>query len=382
MSQLENQPDALAEVLEGGWTDRWSCPDLRSLGDRERIEALATSDFPGLAVPTDFQGNGLTLLELAGVQRSLGRISGSLAIAVNMHTFTIGVIREHWLRERDLSWMLLEAVAESRSLVASAFAEPGGALSVLDAKMTAVRDGKGFRVSGTKFPCSLVTTARLACVNARVEGTDAIIVGLCSTEAPGVTRDPTWPSLGMTGSDTGKLVFADLFIDERLVFYEQRDDASDGITTAGIVWFAVLVAATYHGCMSALLYRLGDGPWHRDAGARAALGRAVRALVGLGASCRSLAAEWDAGTVRGESALGAAFALRADLVDRRNDFLAAVVPVVGSRAYRSDDPIGAAVLDCLALDHHPPRAMHCDASLGGTIAGMPVGIDPTTESFT
>lgn len=371
----------LAAVLEGGWSSPWSCPDVAGLDPIAAIGELVASGYAALAVPAEHQGAGCTLLELAAVQRQLGRASGSLAIAANMHTFTIGVIKEHWRREHDLSWILLEAVAESGSLVASAFAEPGGTLSVLDARMVAVPDGKGYRVTGSKFPCSLVTTARLVCLNARVEGSDTIIVGLTSADAPEVARDPTWPSIGMTGSDTGRLDFDDLFIDERLVFYERRDDAADGIATAGIVWFSVLVAATYHGCLSALVYAIGDGSWHRDAGSRAALGRALRALVGLGAQCRSLATEWEAGTLAGESALAAALALRADLVERRNQVLANVVPVVGSRAYRVDDPIGQLVLDCLALDHHPPRAPHCDASLGGTVAGRPVTLDPIREPF-
>src|SRR5438445_192126 len=91
----------------------------------ESLEAVRASGYLGLPVPKEFEGGGASALECCAVQRRLAAADPALALALNMHLFSMGVMVAHWRRERDTSWLLLEAIATQNRLVASAFAEPG-----------------------------------------------------------------------------------------------------------------------------------------------------------------------------------------------------------------------------------------------------------------
>ncbi|MEK8173293.1 acyl-CoA dehydrogenase family protein [Streptomyces sp. M19] len=92
----------------------------------ERIRDLAAGGYAALPIPEEFGGAGASLVEVASAQRALGMVDPSAAVALNMHAFTVGLMADYWQRHRDTSWMLLEGIAGSGALVASAFAEPGG----------------------------------------------------------------------------------------------------------------------------------------------------------------------------------------------------------------------------------------------------------------
>src|SRR4029453_6940246 len=106
-------------------------------------------------------GGGASVLECCAVQRRIGAADPALAVAVNMHLFSVGVIVEHWLRAKDEAWMRLEAIATQRRVVGSAFAEPGLGGSLLRSTCTAARHGDEWLVNGLKTPCSLADRSDL-----------------------------------------------------------------------------------------------------------------------------------------------------------------------------------------------------------------------------
>ncbi|MEU8778397.1 acyl-CoA dehydrogenase family protein [Streptomyces sp. NPDC048606] len=344
----------------------------------DRIRALTASGYAALPVPREFGGAGATLLEVASAQRALGMVDPSAAIALNMHAFTVGLMADYWRRRRDSSWMLLEGIARTGALVASAFAEPGGSPNFMSSRSEAVPTAKGYRVSGVKFPCSLATTATLVCLTARVSGTDDTILALCPRSSPGLTVEGEWDSLGMNRSDTARLVLRDVELDDRLVFHRGPADVIDENVISGMTWFSVLLGATYHGVLSALLdlaHRqvTGAGAY----GPRTALlGRATRELLTLGGACRQLAADTASGALTGRVALAAAVGLRASLSDTRDRVLAAVTPVIGGRLYGRGQPAAALLVDSLAVHHHPPSLLTCDEVVGAFCTGREISFDP------
>jgi alkylation response protein AidB-like acyl-CoA dehydrogenase len=343
----------------------------------ERIRAMAAAGFATLGVPTQFGGAGAGLAEVAAAQRALGAADPSVAIALNMHSLTIGLMADYWRRHRDTTWMLLEGLASSRALVASAFAEPGGSANFLSSRSEARPHDNGYRVSGVKYPCSLASTATLVCLSARVAGTDETIVALCPTGSPGLTVEGGWPSLGMADSDTAKLVFREVQVDQRLVFHRAPADTIDDTVISGVVWFAVLVTATYHGVLSGLLDVAVQGVRNGPAGPRIPLlGRATRELLALGGACRQLARDWEDGALAGRAALAAAMGLRAGLSDTRERVLAALTPVLGSRLYTRGHPAAGYLVDSLAVHHHPPSLLACDEAVGAFCAGRELSFDP------
>ena len=374
--------EAAADLIGLGWDAPIEIPDLSGLDEpAERIRAVAQTDFPALAIPEDFGGGGCHLAQVAAAQRALAMADPSAAIALNMHSLTLGLMTDYWQRHRDTSWMLLEGLANKHALVASAFAEPGGSSNFLRSRSVARETASGYAVSGTKFPCSLATTAEIFCVSAGVEGTDDSIVGLCPRATPGLSVQGSWESIGMRASDTGRVVLEDAELDDKLVFHRAPASDVDDLVIAGVVWFAVLVTGTYHGALSRLLELAIEAAVKRGAAPggqrQILLGRAARELHVLGAACLDLARRWDEGGVHGTRALAAAMALRASLSDARERAVAALTPVLGAKLYTATDPAASLHLDGLAVHHHPPNLLTCDEAVGAYHLGRPMSFDPT-----
>ncbi|WP_267242636.1 acyl-CoA dehydrogenase family protein [Streptomyces sp. PR69] len=366
-------------LLDAGWSTAWRpAPAREGAAGAERIRSLAASGYAALPVPKELGGAGASLVEVASAQRALGMADPSAAIALNMHAFTVGLMADYWRRHRDTSWMLLEGIAQSGALVASAFAEPGGSPNFMSSRSEAVQTAKGYRVTGVKFPCSLATAATLVCLTARVSGTGETILALCPRSSPGLTVEGEWPSLGMADSDTARLVMRDVELDDRLVFHRGPADVIDDNVISGMAWFAVLLTATYHGVLSGLL----DAACRQvtEAGTfgprTALLGRAVRELLTLGGACRQLGADVESGAIGGQMALAAAVGLRASLSDTRDRVLAAVTPVIGSRLYGRGQRAAGLLVDSLAVHHHPPSLLTCDEAVGAFCTGREISFDP------
>lgn len=366
-------------LLDAGWSTAWKAPLAREgATGPERIRDLAAHGYAALPVPEEFGGGGASLVDMASAQRTLGMADPSAAIALNMHAFTVGLMADYWRRHRDTSWMLLEGIASSGALVASAFAEPGGSPNFTSSRSEAVQTAKGYRVTGVKYPCSLATTATLVCLTARVTGTDETILALCPRSSPGLEVKGEWPSLGMTDSDTARLVLSDVEIDDRLVFHRGPADVIDENVISGMAWFVVLLTATYHGVLSGLLdvaYRQVTGAG-RFGPRTALLGRATRELLTLGGACRQFGTDFESGAIGGQAALATAMGLRASLSDTRDRVLTAVTPVVGSRLYGRGQQAAALLIDSLAVHHHPPSLLTCDEAVGAFCAGRAISFDP------
>ena len=177
----------VSQFIPDSWVHKFGaiCQEFRF--DQRIPESLFSmvldSPYPGMAVPDSFCGGGATLAECCRVQMILGFYNPGFAIGLNMHLFTLGVMTEHWKREKDISWMLLEGIAKKNSLVASAFAEPGLSGHILRSNTKARKVTGGYLLNGIKVPCSLASRSELLCLQAQVQGSDGpeLIVGLLPT---------------------------------------------------------------------------------------------------------------------------------------------------------------------------------------------------------
>lgn len=370
-------PERWSSLVSTGWATDYRPPDLDSCDATERIRRVASSDLAVLPIPADFGGLGADLLATAAAQRVLAMGDASTAIALNMHVLSVGLMVEHWRRRRDVSWMLLEALGETHNLVASAFAEPGGSSNLMRSGTIARRTDTGYVLTGTKFPCSLATTAQLFCVSAQVADEDATIVALCPRELPGLIVTPGWKSLGMRQSDTGRVEFRAVELDQRLVFHEGPVGMIDDIVIGGLVWFSVLVAATYHGVLTKLLMVAAAQPPRGSVhSCSAQLRLAAQHLIGLGAECRQLASVWGDSCPNSGQAAALACALRLRMSACVDAVVSALRPVIGSPAYLADTEPALLVLDALAVHHHPPSVLQCEAVIEQVGSGKRLSLDP------
>jgi len=293
-------------------------------------------------------GLGFSLTDCAVLQRELATRSPSLAIAFNMHTLTVGLMADHWRRHRDASWMMLEGLAAAPALIASAFAEPGGRSNLMAPSAVARAVDGGYRVTGTKYPCSLISSAELFCLSARCG--DEAIVCVVPRGLDGLVTNPRWLALGMADSDTGELHLDEVFVDRRLVFHRGPLGTADDVVVSGVLWFVVLAAATYEGVLATLIAGL---PRHRPSDDQD-VGLAMSLVLALRGHYRSLSIESTQDTLKGQAALAAAMALRLHMSQVRDQVVALITPVYGSSIFSAESEAARLALDSLAVHHHPP----------------------------
>ena len=76
----------------------------------EDFEELRRAGYLLAAVPQEFGGLGLTLVEICQEQRRLARRSAPTALGLNMHLLATGIAADLWHRGDDSQvWMLEEA---------------------------------------------------------------------------------------------------------------------------------------------------------------------------------------------------------------------------------------------------------------------------------
>lgn len=378
-------PDAaLATIAAGAAT-----ADVDGGVTEQSFQALRESGYLAMPVPAQFEGGGASLLECAAAQRRLAAADPGLAIGVNMHLFSVGVMVEHWRRARDSSWLLLEAIASQRRLVASAFAEPGLAGSLLRSHCTATRVEKGYRVSGVKMPCSLVGRSDLICLQLQLpeDGPESLLVALVPTDSEGVRVERTWDTLGMRASESDTLRLDDCFIPDDLVFHRCRPGFdADEVFAAGLVWFCITATATYLGVAAAMLEAvrtaLGKARVrHLDAvraqlpSVQSAMGELTAGIATHELACIGLARSADADGADPRGLLPAALALKHTAVDVCTRAVAEAAELVGAQSYGRRGPFERLLRDVQAVRFHPPVRIATRQILGRWALGYPFGFE-------
>jgi alkylation response protein AidB-like acyl-CoA dehydrogenase len=372
--------EALARIA-----GRAAAADAEGRMANESLDELRAAGYFGLPVPLQFEGGGATLSECCAVQRRLAAADPALAIGLNMHLFTLGVMVEHWRRHQDLSWVLLEAIAGQRRLVASAFAEPGLGGSILRSGCRARPAPGGYLVSGTKAPCSLAARCDLICLQVQLDppGPKSLLVALVPANAPGIRVERTWDSLGMRASESDTLRFDDVFVPEDLVFHrcEPGFDADD-VFAAGLVWFCLTTTATYLGIVEAALAAVREA-LHASrvrhlAASRAelpsyqsALGDVVASVMSVEAACLGLAGALDTRDRAPAELLPAAIAVKHTAAAVCPRAVADAIELVGAPSYARTGVLARLWRDVQGARFHPPTAAASRQILGRWALGLP-----------
>lgn len=355
----------------------------------EGLTALRDAGYPGLPVPEQFGGAGASLRDCCAVQRLIATADPGLAVGLNMHLFSVGLMVEHWRRRTDVSWLLLEAIATQNRLLASAFAEPNLAGSVVRSTLRASQAPGGWRVSGVKSPCSLVAQADLVCLQVQTEpaaGPEELLVALLPTTAPGMSVQRTWNTLGMRGSASHTLRLTDCFIPEKLVFYRSPvGGEDDDVVAAGLVWFCLTATSVYLGVAQAAIDDAREAMRHTRVAhldtVRAELpsyqgevGDQVGPLLTLAAAVQAIAAAMDSGDAP-ERLLPMALAAKQHSIAVVPMALAALNESCGGQAYARSKRLERLWRDAQAIHFHPPTRFASRQYLGKLALGLPAQLD-------
>lgn len=369
--------------------------DCAPHGDRDAtlqqdaLDALKASGYLKLAVPAQLEGLGANMLECCAVQQRLGAADPAVAIGLNMHLFSVGVLHEHWKIHQDRSWVLLEAIATQDRIVASAFAEPGLNGSLLRSNCRGTKVPGGFLVSGTKTPCSLLRRADLVCL--QFQGGDAgreqVHVGLVHATAAGLTIDKTWDAMGMRCSESDTLVLQECFIPDDLIFHTSAPGYDDDpVFVAGLNWFALTASAVYVGLMKRVLRETAailkqsrisylDETRSSVPAYQSAFGKLVISALNFESACIHAARCADGRRLAQAALFPIALSIKDSAVDVCTRVVSEALELCGGRTYGAKDNLSRLWRDVQAIRFHPPTRITTENLIGRWALDVPFAFD-------
>ncbi|MEU8265198.1 hypothetical protein AB0C02_31895 [Micromonospora sp. NPDC048999] len=362
-----DQARALCESYLPGLLDGLSKVPFaqREASGGDTLPVFRASGGPSLVIPKDYGGLGATPLDAVRVTRAIGAQAPSLAVATTMHHFSVATLFTfaESIKNSGMEWALLEAITSRNLLVSSAFAEGRPAQGILSPTMTATPVDGGYRINGSKKPCSLSHSMDLLTASVAVptpDGGQQTAFLLMPATLRGVTRHPFWGSSVLAGAESDEVRLTDVFIEEELVIPTENgpDGMLDELQTVGFIWFELLITASYLGMASALVERALAG----GRGAitdRAALGTRLETATQLleGAARAMRDGETD------NDALARVLMTRYGAQDAITDAARQAVEMLGGMSFIRSPEVAYLVAACQCVAFHPPSRASVAAPL-------------------
>ena len=240
-------PDSLLEKIR----ERAPDYDRENRFFTETLEDLKRHGYLQLAVPAEFGGRGLSLLELTRVQRRLATADAAAALGSNMHLIVTAAAAFAYSQGLESARSILEEAAAGE-LFAFGISEGGNDLMLFDSFSSAAPTGDGgYAVSGRKIFTSLAPVWTRLVIHAKeqggADGEDRLVFGVLE-RGDGIETLDDWDTHGMraTQSCTTILDNAQLQKDRVLattIVGPDHDPLRFGIFGT----FELLIAAVYCG---------------------------------------------------------------------------------------------------------------------------------------
>jgi alkylation response protein AidB-like acyl-CoA dehydrogenase len=361
---LDRHLPTLAEALAAH-----SLAELESEGN-PGIGCFKRCGGTGMLVPSDYGGLGVQARDAVRIQIALGALAPSTAVATTMHQFTVATLVELVRATTGFEWMVIEAIATQRLLVASGFAEGDPNGKVLNPTMSLVADGPAFRLTGSKVPCSLTRSMDMITVSVKMPASEDFAVALLPATAQGLRVEASWQSSVLAGSETASVIFEHVSVPRAALTYVGASAELDRTQTRGYVWFELCISGAYLGIASWLASRLVE------------VGRADDAtLVSLAIELESSAAMLDHVACRleageaGDELLSRALLVRYAVeraIQRSTDLAFELLGVSGLTA---GPEVAAVFAASRALSYHPPSRRRCQDRLASHFRGLPLRLE-------
>ena len=324
-----------------------------------------------LLIPEEHGGKGASAVEAIQIQRAVGSRAPSLAIAMTMHNFSVATLVEYCFYG-DYTVNILKDISAGQLLVASGFAEGRTGISILSPMMQAVpQDGGGYRINGSKKPCSLSHSMHILTASVVVPSGNGgrRAVAVVPGDAPGMDRRSFWNSTVLGGAESEELLLNDVLISDEQLFFPEVEESLDAVEAGGFLWFELLVSASYLGVASALAERViaaGRG----DAVERTQLITDVEgAMAGLEGVARAMLTG-----ERGEAILVQSLFVRFAVQQAIERATARASELLGGMAFISSPDVAYLLAASRALAFHPPSRLSVAPALDGYLLGKPMHV--------
>lgn len=172
----------------------------------EMIRALGEQGLCGIPTPEAYGGLGLGYLEYAMVLEEIGAVSASAAVSVAVTGLPQVILVRFGTEDQKRRW--LPGLASGALLGAFALSEPESGSDAASLKTVAVRDGDGWRLTGTKFWITHGGYADVYVVMARTggPGPKGVSAFLLPGDAPGLSFGKKEEKMGLRASPTVEIV--------------------------------------------------------------------------------------------------------------------------------------------------------------------------------
>ena len=189
-----------------GWEEAGGFP-------RETYDLFGDLGFLGVGFPGDVGGSGGDIFDLIAVSEEMMRSgSGGFAASIGSLNIALPPIVRHGTPEQIERFV--RPVLHGKRIAALGITEPGGGSDVANIQTTAVRDGKSYRVNGSKtFITSGARADQLTCaVRTGEAGAHGISFLVIEKETPGYTVGSVLKKMGWWASDTAEIFFDDCLV--------------------------------------------------------------------------------------------------------------------------------------------------------------------------
>ncbi|MCI4350324.1 MAG: acyl-CoA dehydrogenase family protein [Thermoplasmata archaeon] len=222
---------------------------------RELFRRLGDQGFLGMTVPTEYGGLGVGYLAQAVVLEEIARVSPALALSVGAHA---NLCADNLARNgtNHQKQTYLPGLVSGDRIGALALTEPSAGSDAVSLQTRAVRDGDGYRLTGTKQFITNGPVADLLIVYAKTEPARAahgITAFLVERSTPGFSVAKSLDKMGMRGSPTGELAFDGCRIPADQLLGKENEGV--GVMMSGLNVERAVLAAIPLGIMDECLER-------------------------------------------------------------------------------------------------------------------------------
>jgi alkylation response protein AidB-like acyl-CoA dehydrogenase len=210
-----NRPGTVSDETLEQFRSRASTYDRENRFFQEDWDELKQAGFMVGLVPKDLGGLGWSLPEYCKILQHIAEYAPATALAVNMHSYWVGIAAEmRRLGDPSLEWLLKEAAAGE--IFAAGHAESGNDLPGFLSTAKAERVDGGYKITGHKMFGSLTPVwTRYGCHAMTADGN--VIHAFMPRDTPGYTIKETWDTLGMRATRSDDTILDGCFVPDKYI---------------------------------------------------------------------------------------------------------------------------------------------------------------------